>query len=375
MATSVQRWPTPVAHDAKTPKTDEQIEAMKEKARQNPREGGGPPGVSNLNEVATRWPTPAARDYKGANSADHLEVSKGSLHLDQLPNFVAHLWRTPGAADADRGMNGTWEPDAKAGDHSLRHQSSRWASPTAADAKKSGPKQKTGEGSMPLTGQASLWSTPRASDGEKGGPNQSFGAGGQPLPSQAVQWPTPDAEAMNDREQPETFLARQAEAKAKGINGNGFGVPLAMATKLWVTPRVHEVGNYQYSKGDKSKPTPTLSGQVFSLPDQTRSTDGEMSSTEPRSLNPHFVEWLMAWPPCWTMLASIDFASWGTASSPHKELMLSERSHTSIIAKDEVSSGVYAMQASLDRWMEQMREHVLSIPIHAPPPAQASLFG
>ena len=76
---------------------------------------------------SSSWATPAARDWKGANSADHLEVSSGSLHLDQLPNFVEHVWTPP-----------------------------------------------------------ALWSTARASDGEKGGPNQSFGAGGEPLATQAI---------------------------------------------------------------------------------------------------------------------------------------------------------------------------------------------
>jgi hypothetical protein len=54
------------------------------------------------------------------------------------------------------------------------------------------------------------------------------------------QWPTPDAFLSNDGEQPETFLARQEREKAKGINGNGMGVPLAMAAKVWPTPSASE---------------------------------------------------------------------------------------------------------------------------------------
>lgn len=79
--------------------------------------------------VAAQWPTPAARDIKGANGAEHLEKSSGSLHLDQLPNFVEHLWRTPQAMDAERGTNGTWQPKPQAGQHSLRHQTDRWKTP------------------------------------------------------------------------------------------------------------------------------------------------------------------------------------------------------------------------------------------------------
>lgn len=52
---------------------------------------------------SSRWPTPAARDFKGANGANHLENGTGRLHLDQLPNFVAHLWQTPSVADTTGG--------------------------------------------------------------------------------------------------------------------------------------------------------------------------------------------------------------------------------------------------------------------------------
>jgi hypothetical protein len=52
------------------------------------RGAGGP----DLQEQALTWPAPAARDHKGANSAEHLLVSSGSLHLDQLPNFVEHVF-------------------------------------------------------------------------------------------------------------------------------------------------------------------------------------------------------------------------------------------------------------------------------------------
>lgn len=56
-------WPTPKAHDAMTPKTPEQVAAMKKNAPK--RKGGGPPGVSNLNE-AVLYPTPTARDAGGS---------------------------------------------------------------------------------------------------------------------------------------------------------------------------------------------------------------------------------------------------------------------------------------------------------------------
>lgn len=143
-----------------------------------------------------------------------------------------------------------------------------------------------------------LWSTPRASDGEKGGPNQSFGAGGQPLPAQTAQW---------------------------------------------MTPRSNEVGQYQYSRGDKTKPVETLTGQALSHQGPETQKDGEKSSPERRSLNPLFVEWLMGWPPGWTLLAWTDF-------------------------------GCSAME--LSHWKQRMRSALLSLGLpQEAPPAQLALFG
>jgi len=50
-------------------------------------------------------------------------------------------------------------------------------------------------------------------------------------------WPTPDAAVFNVSESPESFRARQEALRAKGINGNGCGTPLAMAVKMWTTPQ------------------------------------------------------------------------------------------------------------------------------------------
>jgi hypothetical protein len=116
---------------------------------------------------------------------------------------------------------------------------------------------------------SSAWPTPETTR-EKGGPNQSFGAGGVPLPAQTAQW---------------------------------------------MTPRSHEVGQYQYSRGDKTKPVATLTSQAFSLPDRPISTVGEERSHIRRTLNPLFVEWLMGWPPGWTCLGLTPPASTASACS------------------------------------------------------------
>lgn len=60
----------------------------RERAKKYNGNGGGTP----LAMAVKLWPTPAARDHKGANGAEHLENGTGRKHLDQLPNFVEHLW-------------------------------------------------------------------------------------------------------------------------------------------------------------------------------------------------------------------------------------------------------------------------------------------
>lgn len=137
-----------------------------------------------------------------------------------------------------------------------------------------------------LTQQAKEWSTPRASDGEKGGPNQSFGAGGVPLPAQSVQWPSP------------TVADSRASASATAGGAE---------TRVGYTPGV----------------TLTDAIRIYSHPAPAPSTIGEPSSPDRRSLNPLFVEWLMGWPPGWTLLAWTDFACSAMELSRFKQRMRS----------------------------------------------------
>jgi len=56
-----------------------------------------------LDNQAKQWPTPAARDHKGENSPDHLTNGTGRLHMDQLPNAVAHGFTHPARPTSMRG--------------------------------------------------------------------------------------------------------------------------------------------------------------------------------------------------------------------------------------------------------------------------------
>jgi hypothetical protein len=99
-------------------------------------------------------------------------------------------------------------------------------------------RQKSARATSGNESSSSQWPTARAWDSEGGpDPAQAWrqGPGGPTLTTLATNWPTPDAAISNDSEDPETFPARQDRQKARGINGNGMGTPLAMAAKLWPT--------------------------------------------------------------------------------------------------------------------------------------------
>jgi hypothetical protein len=141
------------------------------------------------------WPRPAARDWKGANGPEHLENGTGRLHLDQLPNFVEHVW-----------------------------YQKLWPRPTVSDA--NGARNRTSGRSNPESKHH-------------------------------------DGVTLND----------------------------AIQIYFHLSPKTYQLG----------KP----------------------SSRERRSLNPHFVEWLMGWPPGWTLLAWIDLGYSATALSLFKQRMRS----------------------------------------------------
>ncbi|WP_235829725.1 DNA methyltransferase [Frigidibacter oleivorans] len=85
------QWATPAAGLMNYDEPPETFAARGQALMQRglPRQG------INLGQQAQTWPTPAARDWKGENGADHLTNGTGRLHLDQLPNFVAHCFTPP----------------------------------------------------------------------------------------------------------------------------------------------------------------------------------------------------------------------------------------------------------------------------------------
>ena len=137
------------------------------------------------------------------------------------------------------------------------------------------------------------------------------------------QWPTPSAALQNDGESPESFEARRQELKAKGINGNGAGVPLTQAAKTWQTPSVID------SPDCSPNHSPPLGRQALRANGAKCHNGNGLLWQTPRSsakgppgssarhggqpkgmrLNPCFVEWLMGLPPFWTLPSSTELTA------------------------------------------------------------------
>jgi hypothetical protein len=82
---------------------------------------------------------------------------------------------------------------------------------------------------------SSLLPTPAASDADRG-PDYAIvdrpESGGYSLTTAVALLPTPDAGVFNDGQTIETWAKRNEKERAKGYNGNGGGIPLAMAVKF-----------------------------------------------------------------------------------------------------------------------------------------------
>lgn len=99
--------------------------------------------------------------------------------------------------------------------------------------------------------------------------------------------------------------------------------------QLWYTPNVPNGGR---TLSETTSPTGVTADGIkrqVGLENQANSFHqvhpiyevGGIPSKERRSLNPLFVEWLMGWPPGWTLLAWTDFACSATALSAWKQRM------------------------------------------------------
>lgn len=114
-------------------------------------------------------------------------------------------------------------------------------------------------------------------------------------------WPTPAASLPQDYEGSDTWLARRATLKAKGINGNGAGMPLSIAVKLYPTPRraANEWRTTRNAPTHGKTHGKTLAGEVNDL-ERAEGRVPAASSESAGNVNPMWVEWLMGLPLGWT---------------------------------------------------------------------------
>lgn len=152
-----------------------------------------------------------------------------------------------------------------------------------------------------LTGPESCGNHPQAVDSLRGA---------------VTNWPTPDASMANDSESLESWRARQQRNLAKHYNGDGMGMPLAVAARsfpsLPTEPETGRGGNTCSIAGPGCAPrSPVSTGSVLlrdSLVYQAwslrarRATSGApyVRPSLRKRLTPAFDAWLMGWPIWWS---------------------------------------------------------------------------
>lgn len=245
-------------------------------------------------------------------------------------------WPTPDTAGGGRSSTGG-RPQDKATSLNYAVKSaalsvSPWATPTAQDS----------VGARNATAK-------RGPPGAKGGKGQP-GHAGETLLDQAILWPTPDAAVVNLVEDTARCPARRSATQKRIGNGNGFGIPLAIAVRLESarpTPGAADAKQATHHKGGNptltgaaresrcprpsichcleggepvgehpnlaasARPTPRATeekgtGPLGSASHQHRLDRGYLDATvqdavqATGALNPNFTEWLMGLPYGWT---------------------------------------------------------------------------
>ena len=146
--------------------------------------------------------------------------------------------------------------------------------------------------------ESGFWPTPDCQnhrDGTKLRKDNNLATGGRHGVSlhHAVMWPTPRAGRPGSRPNGKGGKILQEEVQiSAGIRNRG---------QKWTTPTAHNAKE-QDSPAEATRETPTLTHQA-------RGGD----KTQPRYLNPEWVEWLMGWPIGWTdlkPLGMVRFQAW-----------------------------------------------------------------
>ncbi len=233
--------------------------------------GNHPDATDSLTGATRHWLTP-----HGMNGQDHTgKQGRGGEFAKQVTN-----WPTPNAKTAEDSQ--THRSGARSDELLLTGMAQQWQTP-ATDSFRSRGGERVDE--MGLDQQARFWRTPEhwgtptSRDWKDGSSADADCPTNGLLGRQVIRnWPTPDANVMNDGESAETWHARAELLKEKGYNGNGAGIPLAVAC-------------------------------LSSLPDPVPLTSGARCwcgipgcdlQAHKRKLSPLFGEWLQGIPIGWT---------------------------------------------------------------------------
>ncbi|PWJ80616.1 hypothetical protein C7441_112158 [Pseudaminobacter salicylatoxidans] len=176
-----------------------------------------------------------------------------------------------------------------------------------------------------------LWSTPSTGDGQRGGTITEAMSGTSLTQQVNTLWSTP------------TQVHRKSEKAMRPFAEGGQSSPPAieqqaevLTNTLWATPSVADTtGGRMTRSGDRSN-EPLLKGQSDTLSSRLHPMlypVGQVSSHPRRSLNPLFVEWLMGWPPGWTLGVWTDFECSATELFRFKQRMRSALSAIALPAE------------------------------------------
>ena len=284
---------------------------------------GGPP--QNLNISALNWQTP-----HGMNGQDHTgKQGRGGEFAAQ-----AKQWTTPQAHDTAAGdPNRVRRFGTEHGGANLTDDVKLWATPNCPnggrvmkqkDVEAKGATE-SGKRQVELASQATIWGTPTSRDWKDGSSAdtaptngllgrqviQEFALraaeqDGLPIPGPRAKpdgdardatvpanWPTPDANAMNDGESRESWQKRAHRLKLEKKNGNGAGMPLAIAC-LTDMPDSQPLRQDRQTEGGR-----TSSGVI----------PNSLQPAQRKKLNVFFVTWMMNWPWWWTIPVPMPSAS------------------------------------------------------------------
>lgn len=149
-----------------------------------------------------------------------------------------------------------------------------WPTATANDFKGSGPTLMRRDGKMRGDrldyAAEQIWTTPSAGDGQRGGAITQAMTGTSLTQQVNSIWSTPTAH----------------DGRRPGLDIHATqGASLSKDVGVWPTIRAAEAGGYQYSRGDRTKPVPTLTGAgtAWSTPSVADVTGGRMSRSGDRS--------------------------------------------------------------------------------------------